>query len=206
MGKAAKALGRLWASTRASEVPIFCSMSLRDAVSLLAATPLFEGVDPVRLEVLAFTGTHLVFDAGETLVDEGSPAEGAFLVLSGEAVMLARGPDGQGSAARLDRGGLVGEQALMQPVAWSATIRAARPVEVLKLEREVFLRLVDEFPEIAAGCLRSANAQVSALASDLRELDRRLARARDTRQAMKIARDARKRQSPKTPTTDPLSK
>ncbi|MAN60351.1 MAG: hypothetical protein CMI60_00260 [Parvibaculum sp.] len=181
-------------------------MSLRDAVSLLAATPLFEGVDPVRLEVLAFTGTHLAFDAGETLVEEGAQADGAFLMLSGEAIVLATGADGRGSAARLDRGGLAGEQALMQPVNWSATIRAAQPVEVLKLEREVFLRLVDEFPEIAAGCLRSANAQVSALADDLRDLDRRLTGARDTRQAMKIARDARKRQATKTPTQDPLPK
>ncbi len=181
-------------------------MSLRDAVSLLAATPLFEGVDPVRLEVLAFTGTHLAFDAGETLVEEGAEADGAFLMLSGEAIMLATDADGRGNAARLDRGGLVGEQALTQPVCWSATIRAAQPVEILKLERDVFLRLVDEFPEIAAGCLRSASAQVNALADDLRDLDRRLASARDTRQAMKIAREARRRQAPKTTPPDPLPK
>ncbi len=179
-------------------------MSLRDAVSLLAATPLFEGVDPVRLEVLAFTGTHMAFDAGETLVEEGTAADGAFLMLSGEAIMLATDAEGRGIAARLDRGGLVGEQALTQPVLWSATIRAAQPVEVLKLERDVFLRLVDEFPEIAAGCLRSAEAQVNALADDLRALDRRLAAARDTRQAMKIARDARKLQTTSTTQQDPL--
>lgn len=172
----------------------------------MATTALFEGVDPVRLEVLAFTGTHLAFDAGETIVEEGTQAEGAFLVLSGEAIVLATGPDGQGSAARLDRGGLAGEQALTQPVTWAVTIRAAEPVEVLKLEREVFLRLVDEFPEIAAGCLRSANAQVSALANDLRDLDRRLSEARDRRQAMKMARDARNRHMTKTTQSDPLPK
>ncbi len=179
-------------------------MSLRDAVSLLAATPLFEGVDVVRLEVLAFTGTHLAFDVGETLAEEGTEADGAFLVLSGEAVMLAMGTDGKGSAARLDRGGLVGEIALTQPALWSATIRAAQPVEVLKLQRDVFLRLVDEFPEIAAGCLRSAGSQVDALASDLRDLDRRLVAAREKRHAMKLARDARRQSVPANPISDPL--
>ncbi len=178
-------------------------MSLRDAVSLLAATPLFEGVDPVRLEVLAFTGSHMAFDAGETLVEEGAEADGAFLMLSGEAIMLATDADGRGNAARLDRGGLVGEQALTQPVCWSATIRAAQPVEILKLERDVFLRLVDEFPEIAAGCLRSAAAQVNALSDDLRDLDRRLTAARETRTAMKIAREARKGPLAANTPTDP---
>ena len=182
----------------------FSQMSLRDAVSLLAATPLFAGVDPVRLEVLAFTGTHLAFDVGETLAEEGADADGAFLILSGEAIMLSTEADGRGSAARLDRGGLVGEIALTQPSSWSATIRAAQPVEILKLERDVFLRLVDEFPEIAAGCLRSATSQVNSLADDLRGLDRRLSGARETRQAMNIAREARRRQLKPTPTPDPL--
>jgi len=179
-------------------------MSLREAVSLLAATPLFAGVDPVRLEVLAFTGTHLAFDAGETLAEEGADADGAFLILSGEAIMLSTEADGRGSAARLDRGGLVGEIALTQPAAWSATIRAAQPVEILKLEREVFLRLVDEFPEIAAGCLRSATSQVNTLADDLRGLDRRLTSARETRNAMKISREARRRHLEPKPSSDPL--
>jgi CRP-like cAMP-binding protein len=183
----------------------FSLMSLRDAVSLLAATPLFAGVDPVRLEVLAFTGTHLAFDAGETLVEEGTDADGAFLILSGEAVMLSTEADGRGSAARLDRGGLVGEVALTEPATWSATIRAALPVEVLKLERDVFLRLVDEFPEIAAGCLRSATAQVQTLADDLRGLDRHLSAAQETRRAMQSARDARKRHATPKLSTDPIS-
>jgi len=180
-------------------------MSLRDAVSLLAATPLFAGVDPVRLEVLAFTGTHLAFDAGETMAEAGADADGAILILSGEAIMLSTDADGRGSAARLDRGGLVGEIALTQPAAWSATIRAAQPVEILKLEREVFLRLVDEFPEIAAGCLRSATSQVNSMADDLRGLDRRLTSAREARHAMKISREARRRQLDPKPSPDPLS-
>lgn len=167
-------------------------MSLQDAVSLLARTPLFEGVDRVRLEVLAFTARHLAFAEGETLAEEGTDADGALLLLSGEAVMMASGVDGRGTAARLDEGDLVGEAALTQPARWAATVRAARPVEALKLERDVFLRLADEFPEIAQGCLRSSASQVAALGADLAALDRDLKAARDAREALQTARRLRR--------------
>ena len=167
-------------------------MSLQDAVTLLAKTPLFEGVDPVRLEVLAFTATHLAFETGDTLAEQGMPADGAFLLLSGEAVMLAGEDEGPGKAARLDRGDLVGEVALTQPANWSATVRAAAPVEVLKLERDVFLRLAEEFPEIAQGCFRGAVRQTAALSEDLTALAQRLTATRVVRHARTVARDARR--------------
>ena len=174
-------------------------MSLQDAVTLLARTPLFEGVDPVRLEVLAFTATHLAFDTGDTLAEQGMPADGAFLLLSGEAVMLSGEAEGPGKAARLDRGDLVGEAALTQPANWSATVRAAAPVEVLKLERDVFLRLAEEFPEIAQGCFRGAVRQAEALSEDLAGLTRRLAATRTARRARTLARDARRSQGMSDP-------
>ncbi len=156
-------------------------MILQDAVTLLARTPLFEGVDPVRLEVLAFTATPLAFGVGDTLVREGQAADGAFLLLSGEAVMMAVEGDGHRRVRRLDPGDLVGELALTQPVTWSATVRAASPVEILKLERDVFLRLADEFPEIAQGCFRGAVRQVTELSGDLAALTQRFSSARDAR-------------------------
>lgn len=158
-------------------------MTLQDAVTLLARTPLFEGVDLVRLEVLAFTATPLAFGVGDTLAREGREADGAFLVLSGEAVMMAGETAGDRKATRLDRGDLVGELALTQPVNWTATVRAATPVEVLKFDRDVFLRLAEEFPEIAQGCFRGAVRQVTALSDDLTALTQRLGVARDARGA-----------------------
>jgi len=163
-------------------------MSLQDAVTLLAHTPLFQGVDPVRLEVLAFTATHLAYGAGETLVEEGAEADGAFLLLSGEAVMLSGGLSGQRRAARLDRGDLFGDIALSQPSVWTATVRAAQPVEVLKLSRDVFLRLADEFPEIAQGCFRGAVDRVEALGAELQALNLQMNVGRDRRRSASQAR------------------
>jgi len=170
-------------------------MSLQDAVKLLARTPLFQGVDPVRLEVLAFTGTHLAYEAGDALAQEGDEADGAFLILSGDAVMMSAGQGGTAGtrkAGRLDPGDLYGEVSLAQVANWSATVRAVGPVEILKLQRDVFLRLADEFPEIAQGCFRSAVDQVASMGQELRALDKRLAQARDKRRALTVSRAARK--------------
>lgn len=153
-------------------------MSLAREIQFLSETSLFDGVDAVRLEVLAFTAKRFAVEAGTILVSEGDEAQGALLLLSGDAIMMCTGRDGDngaGQAVRLDAGDLVGETALMQPARWVGTVRAASDVDYLMLERETFLRLTDEFPEIARGCLRAATRQVSDLADDLSTLRQSLA-------------------------------
>ncbi|MEQ9519315.1 MAG: cyclic nucleotide-binding domain-containing protein [Parvibaculum sp.] len=150
-------------------------MSLAREIQFLAETPLFEGVDAVRLEVLAFTAKRFAVPAGAILATENEAAAGALLLLAGDAIMMSRGPEGEARVLRLDAGDLVGEAALMQPSRWLGTVRAASDVEFLLLEREMFLRLTDEFPEIARGCLRAATRQVSGLADDIATLRQSLA-------------------------------
>ncbi len=162
-------------STGANMAPSIGLMSLAREIRFLSETPLFEGVDPVRLEVLAFTAKRYAVAAGSVLVTEDEEATGAILLLTGDAVMMCSGADGVGHVVRLDAGDLVGETALMQPARWLGTVRAASDVEFLRLERETFLRLTEEFPEIARGCLRAATTQVSHLAHDIETLRQSLA-------------------------------
>lgn len=161
-------------------------MSLKDAVSLLQRAPLFAGVDPMRLEVLAFTGTHLAFKSGDAFAVAGEPADGAFLILSGDAIAM----DESGASRdlrRIDAGVIVGEAALTEPVNWMVTVRAASPLEVLRLDREVFLRLADEFPEIASGCLRSAAGHLEATGEALAHLTQTMKEQRARREAARRA-------------------
>ena len=65
------------------------SMSLKAIIELLQRHDLFAGVDAVRLEVLAFTAERPSFEAGDTLFEAGEEAHEAYLILEGQAVMLA---------------------------------------------------------------------------------------------------------------------
>lgn len=124
-------------------------MSLAPDVRFLQAQPLFSGLDPVRLEVLAFTALRQAFAAGAMLFEQGDPADAAYLIIGGEAVLLDHDPSGQARARRVDAGDLLGENALFTPEIWRASLRAVTPVETLCISRDMFHRLMGEFPEMA---------------------------------------------------------
>jgi len=154
------------------------TMSLSTIIALLQAHDLFAGLDPVRLEVLAFTAERPGFAAGETLFEAGDPADDAYLILEGEGVMLAHvgeeAPGGARRALRLDRGDLIGETALFQEGLRRSTVRAASPMQTLKISRYLFQRLMEEFPEMAGAVARALSARLAATGREVAELGRRL--------------------------------
>jgi len=151
-------------------------MSLKTIIALLQRHDLFADLDPVRLEVLAFTAEQPEFEPGQTLFEAGDPAEDAYLVVEGEAVMLAHvGAEVQGGekrALRLDRGDLIGETALFQGGVRRSTVKAATHLQTLKLSRAVFERLMEEFPEMAGSVARALSRRLDAVGREISELSR----------------------------------
>lgn len=145
-------------------------MSLREDVDLLLRVPLFETVDPIRLEVLAFSAERISFSAGDTLVEAGVVQSAALLLMSGSAVMMAEGINGSPEIGRLDSGDVIGETALMTPGPAKITVRAASAGAYMKISHDLFERLLSEFPEIGDGMVRGARARLSGLADDLGKL------------------------------------
>lgn len=152
-------------------------MSLEPAVALLQRVDLFSGLDAVRLEVVAFTCERRVYAPGETLFEAGEEADCAWLILEGEAVMLAAQDRGASRALRLDTGDLVGETALFNRECRRTSVRAVTQLETLRIGRDMFQRLLGEFPEMAAAvAVRVANRLENA-GAELRALELRLARS-----------------------------
>ena len=148
-------------------------MSLETIVSLLRRHALFSRLDRVRLEVIAFSAETLSFAAGATVCEVGNPAEGALLVLQGEAVMFLD-ERGEKRALRLDSGDLIGETALIEPRSWQGTVRAASTLEVVRLRRDTFHRLIAEFPEMGELVTAHLADRLDALQGDLGQLKARL--------------------------------
>lgn len=139
-------------------------------MAALQRTALFGGVDAARLEVLAFTAARQTYAEGEVLIQRGDFLPGAFVIVSGSATMLGEGADGEALATRLDRGDLIGEMALMKETVSQAAVRAAGNLDVLLIRRELFSRLVSEFPELGAGVARSAADRLEKLTGDIQRL------------------------------------
>lgn len=124
-------------------------MSLAPDIRFLQTQPLFSGLDAVRLEVLAFTAERQHYEAAANIFTQGSQADVAYLIMSGEAVLLDHDAMGQARARRVDSGDLIGEHALFKPEIWKASLRAVTPLETLCIHRDMFHRLLREFPEMA---------------------------------------------------------
>lgn len=154
------------------------AMSLEPAIVMLKRTELFSGLDPVRLEVVAFTCERREYAPGATLFEAGDEADCAFLVLDGEAAMLARDESGAARALRLGSGDLIGEMALFEPQRRLTTVRAVSSLHTLRIGRDMFQRLIGEFPEMAGAVASRLAGRLSALGEELAVLGGRLEESR----------------------------
>jgi CRP-like cAMP-binding protein len=150
-------------------------MQLRDEVELLRRVPLFAGVAPAKLKLLAFTSDRVSFDAGQALFTQGDPGDAAYVVLSGSADVLVKTQSGEIKVATLEPNSIVGEIAIICDVARTATVKANSPLETLRIRKDHFLRLLVEFPEVAVEIMRvladrlsHTTAELSEARSDLR--------------------------------------
>lgn len=145
-------------------------MSLAPDIRFLQAQPLFSGLDPVRLEVLAFTAERQQYAPGASVFTKGHQADAAYLITSGEAVLLDHDASGQARARRVDAGDLLGENALFKPEIWQASLRAVTPVETLRISRDMFHRLLGEFPEMAGQIVATLADRLEDIGQALAEL------------------------------------
>ena len=151
-------------------------MLLKDEVDLLRKVPLFAQVEPAKLKLLAFTSSRMVFQPGQELFRQGDPGDAAYLIISGEADVVAETPAGEVPVATVGQNAVVGEIAILCDVPRTATVRAGTRLETLKIEKEHFLRLLRELPNIAVEVMREladrllkTTAELSQARSQLRQ-------------------------------------
>jgi ATP-binding cassette subfamily B protein len=89
------------------------------------------------------------FGFGELIVEEGSAADGFYVIVSGSARLLRRADTGEEmSLGSLGPGDSFGEIALLEDGDRTSSVRASSPVEALKLDRSVFRAVLESSPEI----------------------------------------------------------
>jgi len=117
----------------------------------LEGVPLFASLSPSQLDIIAGALERRAYRAGEDIFLQGSAADGLLIVESGEAVLFRTDPDGsQEPLATIVAGKSVNQEALFRDAVQTATLRAAQPINALKLSRARFTRLLEEQPELGA--------------------------------------------------------
>lgn len=144
-------------------------MTLQEEVELLRGIPLFAKIETSKLKLIAFTSERMVFAPGEALCHEGEPGDAAYIIMRGEADVSIATPGGPFHVATLTQNDILGEIAILCDVPRTATVTAQGEVETLVISKDLFYRLIQEFPQIAIELLRELAGRLEQTTSRLRE-------------------------------------
>ncbi len=144
-------------------------MSLNEEVELLRNIPLFSKLEGSKLKLLAFTSERLTYEAGQLLCKQGDMGDAAYIIVDGEAAVLIDSASGEIRVASLGRNDFVGEIAILCDVPRTATVKAESKVVALRISKDLFFRLVEEFPQMAVEIMRELAHRLEATTAQLRE-------------------------------------
>lgn len=144
-------------------------MSLNEEVELLRNIPLFAKLEPSKLKLLAFTAERITYDPGQVLFNQGDVGDAAYIIVDGAAKVLVNTPDGELEVAALGRNDFVGEIAILCDVPRTATVRASDKTVTLRITKDLFFRLVAEFPEMSVEIMRELASRLEHTTQQLRE-------------------------------------
>jgi CRP/FNR family transcriptional regulator, cyclic AMP receptor protein len=128
-----------------------------DWAGLLASLPLFARIGKRRLRKIASLAQIQVFSPGAVVVEIGQPSNAFYLILGGSAKVVGK------SRRTLGIGDYFGEMGLIDGEPRSATIVAEGELQVMKLPRRPFLKLLSQEPQIATAMMAELAARIRTL-------------------------------------------
>lgn len=144
-------------------------MSLNEEVELLRNIPLFAKLEPSKLKLLAFTSERITYEADQVLFRQGDVGDAAYIIVDGSAQVLVETGEGEIEVATLGRNDFVGEIAILCDVPRTATVRASGQTVTLRITKDLFFRLVAEFPQMSVEIMRELASRLEKTTQQLRE-------------------------------------
>ena len=144
-------------------------MNLNEEVEVLKGVPIFSKIEPAKLKLIAFTGERMTYGVGQEVCHQGDLGEAMYVILGGAADVLIDTEKGQIRVAELKKNGFFGETAILLAAPRNATIKASESLLTLKISKDMFYRLVSEFPTMAIEIMRELAHRVEDTNQKLRE-------------------------------------
>lgn len=125
-------------------------MALTEDIALLKTVALYNELDEERLRLIAFGAERRRMERGQILFRENTPADCAYVVAAGRFRLTRLNRNGEtetiGDAVP---GTLLGELAMITPVHRSMTATTEEDSEIMRINRPLFRRMLEEYPDIA---------------------------------------------------------
>ena len=143
-------------------------MALDDDIRKLARISLFRAMENDALRLIAFGAETKILRAGDILFRRGEKSNSGFIVLTG-AIALDEKSDGSPPSQIVRKDALIGEVAMLVETEWPATAMAREPSTVLKISRDLFHRVLHEYPQSAQRVRAALADQLRSLMNELQE-------------------------------------
>jgi CRP-like cAMP-binding protein len=144
-------------------------VSLQEEVDLLRRIPLFAKVEPPKLKLLAFASERVTFEAGQELFHQGDMPDAAYIIIDGSAEVMLDTQRGRVTVATIGRNELVGEIGIICDVPRTATVLAKSRLVTLKVSKDLLLRMITDFPNMAIEIMRVLAHRLEHTNAQLRE-------------------------------------
>jgi len=144
-------------------------VGINEDVELLRRIPMFAKVEPAKLKLLAFTSERVTYDAGQELFHQGDTADAAYIIVDGDVEVLVDTPKGPLVVATLGRNEFIGEMGVLCDIPRTATNKAATRVTTLKISKELFFRMITDFPAMGIEVMRVLAHRLEQTTVQLRE-------------------------------------
>jgi CRP-like cAMP-binding protein len=148
---------------------------LSNEVELLRRVPLFSGIEPSRLKLLAYTSDVVTYQAGQVMFRKGDLGDAAYVIIAGEADVSISSDKGEIKIASLKDGDFVGEIAILCDTPRTATVSAKSDVKALRIRKEPFFELLRQFPEMAVEMTRVLADRLARTTAELVDAQSRMA-------------------------------
>lgn len=131
-------------------------------IEQLAKLDRFSDFSDDEIRLVVEKATYLTVPEGWAMMAENTPADKAYLILSGEVSVRRHGEE----VARVGAGDLVGEMALVNHKLRSATVVSETPLEALHFTAETVAELNAQIPHFSAALTGATEERLSRDAGD----------------------------------------
>lgn len=145
-------------------------MGLDDDIQTLAGVALFQGFNLEQLRLLAFGAESAYIPSGKLIFSEGSEADCAYVVTSGEIDLAIRVDDHSRSVKRVRKGAVLGELALVSPTIRPTSAIAVTGVELMRIDRSRFRKILEAYPDLAITLHQQISANLNELIEQIAEM------------------------------------
>jgi len=139
---------------------------MQQNLELLKGVHLFSSFPGKAIKLLAFLAERAHLATGDILFEEGDDHGQAYLILSGQLILLKHYDQKEVIVQRYDEGDFLGSFSLLGAMPALFTLQAATETTVLTINRKQFSKILEQFPE-------ATNLSVKALLKELHQWERK---------------------------------